>query len=303
MVINLMRKEQEICNGIEWIDISAPTNAEMDELSNKYRLNHHMVRDCMEPEHLPKYEKSGEVHFLLLRFYAHIFDSRMATIQDMTNKIAVFYNSTFIITIHVSQTPFLDVIRNRYVVNGDCASVTDLLSRIAWHALDTYTEPANRLSEQLDFYEKQIMLKDSGAGHIEDLYMIKREISILNKILTLMYEPINHIYPAPGEEASIQDVRDELLKLQTLYGQVLEGANNLVNLAMSFSAQKTNDVVKLLTVFSVFFMPLTFISSIYGMNFRHMPELEKQWGYPALLLVMVIVTASIFFWFKRKKWL
>jgi magnesium transporter len=72
---------------------------------------------------------------------------------------------------------------------------------------------------------------------------------------------------------------------------------------MSFAAQKTNDVMKVLTIFSVFFMPLTFIVGIYGMNFEFMPELKQKWGYPIVLIVMAIVTGVIYQWFRKKKWL
>ena len=89
--------------------------------------------------------------------------------------------------------------------------------------------------------------------------------------------------------------------MRTLYGQVVEEVNNLMNLFMSFSAQRTNDVVKVLTIFSVFFMPLTFIVGIYGMNFEFMPELKQKWGYPGVMILMFIVTACIYIWFKRKK--
>ena len=81
-----------------------------------------------------------------------------------------------------------------------------------------------------------------------------------------MLDPINHIKTSPEDEAELQDVRDQHLKIQTLYTQVLEDVNNLMNLYVSFSAQKTNDVMKILTIFSVFFMPLTFIVGIYRMN-------------------------------------
>ena len=66
---------------------------------------------------------------------------------------------------------------------------------------------------------------------------------------------------------------------------------------------KTNDVMKVLTIFSVFFMPLTFIVGIYGMNFQYMPELQQRWGYPASLILMAAVSALIYGWFKRKDWL
>ena len=278
------RKEEIICEQIKWIDITDPSVQEMEDLSKEYHLNHYIVRDCMQPEHLPKYEFVDDVHFLMLRFYSHDFDKRIITIQDLTNKIAIFYTDYFLITIHKSEATFIETLRKRYVAPGKCTSATDLLAQIAWHALETYDEPANRLSEQVDFYENQVMLKNSGSDYIEALYLIKREASIAYKVLMLMLEPINHIYIKPGEETALQDVRDQHLKMQTLYNQILEDVNNLLNLSMSFAAQRTNDVMKVLTIFSVFFMPLTFIAGIYGMNFEYMPELSKN---GAILLPLV----------------
>ena len=300
---SMARKEQLICNQMKWIDITEPTNREMEELSNEYNLNQHIVRDCMQPEHLPKYEFVDGVHFLILRFFAHSIDKRLVTIQDLTNKIAIFYADHFLITIHKSEAKFLDTLRNKFVAPGKCSSTTQLLAQIVWQSLESYDEPANRLSEQVDFYENQVMLKNSGGDHIEALYIIKREASISHKVLMLMLEPINHIYIKKGEETALQDVRDQHLKMQTLYNQVLEDVNNLLNLSMSFAAQKTNEVMKVLTIFSVFFMPLTFIAGIYGMNFHYMPELTRKWGYPGSLALMAIIAIVIYLWFKRKKWL
>lgn len=292
-----------ICTEVFWIDVLNPTPQEMQELSETYELNEHTVRDCLQPEHLPKYEYVDDVHFLILRFYAHVFDKRLATIQDMSNKLAIFYSDNFLITIHKADVPFLGVIRKRFVAPGKCASVSDVLMRITWNALETFDEPANRLSEQVDFHETQIMMKKMEVDHMESLYIIKREASIGHKILMLMLEPLNHIHAKAGDEAALQDVRDQHLKIQTFYVQVLEDVNNLMNLYLSFAAQRTNDVVRVLTVFSVFFMPLTFIAGIYGMNFDFMPELRQKWGYPGVMLLMFIVIAAIYFWFKRKKWL
>jgi magnesium transporter len=72
---------------------------------------------------------------------------------------------------------------------------------------------------------------------------------------------------------------------------------------MSYSAQKTNEVMKVLTIFSAYFLPLTFIVGIYGMNFRYMPELESVYGYPAVIMGMIIIFVLIYAWFRRRKWL
>ena len=297
------RKEQFISEGIEWVDLTDPTNAEMQEISERFGLNPHTVKDCMEPAHLPKYELDEQTHFLILRFYAHNFNSTMATIQEITNKLAIFFSDTFIITIHVSGISFLDVLRKKYVTNGKCFSTSELITRIVWNALETFDNPVNRLSEQIDFYENQLIVKKSNSDQTEALYFIKRQASITHKILLLMQEPINHLYAKTGEEAALQDVKDQYLKMQTLYNQVLEDVTNLTNLHLSFSAQRTNEVMKILTIFSVFFLPLTFIVGLYGMNFKFMPELGQRWAYPAVLLIMAFVTVMVYLWFRRKRWL
>jgi magnesium transporter len=72
---------------------------------------------------------------------------------------------------------------------------------------------------------------------------------------------------------------------------------------MSTSANKTNDVMKILTIFSAYFLPLTFIVGLYGMNFDFMPELGWKYGYPMVIGFMVLVFLLIYIWFRRKKWL
>ncbi|MGZ5247956.1 MAG: CorA family divalent cation transporter [Flavitalea sp.] len=297
--------EKILSDQLKWIDVYDPSGSEMEELSSQYQLNKHTVRDCMQPEHLPKYEYDDDtaVHFLILRFYAHTPNKKMATIQELTNKIAIFCTDKFIITIHKEKTPFLDSIKRRQPSDSNFTT-TQLLSRIVWLALETYDDPAERLSEQLDFHENQVLVKKVSSHDTEALYYIKRQATVSHKVLLLMLEPINHIEVNQGEETHLlQDVRDQHLKMQTLYSQILEEVNNLLNLSMSFAAQRTNEVMRVLTLFSVFFMPLTFIVGIYGMNFEFMPELNEKWGYPAILILMVLIALTIYFWFKRKNWL
>lgn len=101
----------------------------------------------------------------------------------------------------------------------------------------------------------------------------------------------------------LQDIGDSQVKLQLFYDQLSEDSQNLVSTYMSYSAQKTNEVMKVLTLFSAYFLPLTFIVGIYGMNFDHMPELRHRYGYPIIMLMMLLIFLLIFFWFKRRKWL
>lgn len=288
---------------IKWIDVKDPTRDEIDAISKEYQFPHHLLSDSLDPDHLPKYDEVHDLHFLIVRFYVHALDRPITTIQELTSKVGIFYNDEFIITIHRNEAHFLKDIKTKYLDTGKITSPTDFVLKILWYVLETFDEPAQRLSEQMDFYERRIILKEIEQGHLEALYLMKRKASLCQKILTLTNEPINHIRTKDKYEMSLDDVKDHQLKVSTLYSHILDNATNLMNLYISFSAQKTSDVMKILTIFSVFFMPLTFIVGIYGMNFDFMPELRERWGYPIVILVMLTVVAIIYSWFKRKKWL
>ena len=101
----------------------------------------------------------------------------------------------------------------------------------------------------------------------------------------------------------MQDTQDLQTKVETLYQQLDGAATNLMNLYLSLSSQRTNEAMRVLTVFSAFFLPLTFIAGIYGMNFAFMPELTWKLGYPGVLVSMVAIAGAIFVWFKRKNWI
>ncbi len=86
-----------------------------------------------------------------------------------------------------------------------------------------------------------------------------------------------------------------------LFEELYEDANNILNTYLSITTKKSNDVMKLLTVFAAFFMPLTFIVGIYGMNFAQMPELQWKYGYFIVLVLMMSISVLIFIWYKILK--
>jgi magnesium transporter len=78
--------------------------------------------------------------------------------------------------------------------------------------------------------------------------------------------------------------------------------SSLLDIYLSSVSSKLNEVMKILTIFSAIFIPLTFVAGIYGMNFKHMPELDWKWGYPGVWVVFITIATSLYFFFKRKGW-
>jgi len=289
---------------IVWTDISEPTHQELEEISKKYSLNAYTLMDSLDPDHLPKYEEHNDTHFIIVRMLKDAEHAEAHTVQDLSSKIAIFYNNDFIVTIHRRAEELLKEVRKVHIDSGKVKSTTGIVVRIIRETLHTYDRPAMKLSSDIDFFESQLFLKKNfPADLIKAIYFLKNRAGTYKKLLLLTNEVVSSVRAEGEDRPAMRDAHDLHTKLLMLYDQVQDDANNLLNIYLSLSARKTNDVMKILTIFSVFFMPLTFIVGVYGMNFKFMPELEYKWGYPLALIAMVVVSCIIFIWFRRKKWL
>lgn len=298
----------EICqiNGtdITWIDISDPKEGELEDVSRKYNLNSYTLIDSLDPDHLPKYEEHNDTHFAIIRILQDEKSKNEQTIQSLSSKIALFFNDHFIISIHRYAHSIIGEIKTNFVDTNKITTPTGIAIRIIRDTLHSYEQPAMKLSDEIDFYESKLFLKKNvPPDMIEGIYYLKNKAGLYKKLLLLSNEVVSSIRVEGEDRPALRDVRDLHTKLLMLYDQIQEDANNLLNIYLSLSARKTNDVMKILTIFSVFFMPLTFIVGVYGMNFDFMPELRYKYGYPITMLVMAIVSVIIYIWFKRKRWL
>jgi magnesium transporter len=278
-----------------WIDICQPDQKSLDKIAEEYKLDYFQIKDSLEQGHLPKFEKQPNYDFLILRAFTSTIQQGSTTINELSNKIAFFYNGEKFITIHRSQFDFLKTNKKSY------KNTEEILIYLIHKMVESYQPPLNELDEKIATIEKIIFLKNYSKVSLEDLYFLKTQTRITKKLLQLFQIVINQVEVSEATKTALQDIKDKLLSLILNYDEVQENANNLLNTYLSVNAQKSNDVMKLLTIFSAFFLPLTFVAGIYGMNFENMPELKWQTGYFMTLGIMAVIAIIIFYWFKRKK--
>src|SRR5438309_1060404 len=129
-------KETVLCDGIKWIDLTNPTREEVEHVNHDYGFNQHLLHDCLDPDHLlPKYEVLKKMHFLLVRYYNHSIDKRIATIQELTSKIALFYTDTIVVSIHREELHFLHDVKLKCVDEGTVTTIPALIAKILWYAI------------------------------------------------------------------------------------------------------------------------------------------------------------------------
>jgi magnesium transporter len=282
-------------NNFVWVDICHPSKASLDQIAEENQLDYFQIKDSLEPGHLPKFEKQPTYNFLILRAFTSTIHQGATTVNELSNKIAFFYNEQKLITIHRKQFDFLESINKEY------QSPEEILLHLIHKMVQTYQHPLDDLDEKITQIEKIIFLKDNARISLKDLYFLKSQARITKKLLHLFQNVILQIEVSEPSKTALQDIKDQLLSLILNYDEVLENANNLLNTYLSVNAQKSNDVMKLLTIFSAFFLPLTFVVGIYGMNFEHMPELKWEMGYFLTLGAMAVIALIIYLWFKRKR--
>jgi magnesium transporter len=282
-------------DNFKWIDIGNPKKDQLEKIADEYKLDYFQILDSLEHGHLPKFEKLPEYNFAILRAYVGENNDKYSTVQELSNKIAFFYNDKKLITVHRAHFDFLENINQKF--NNTSQLLIFIINKMA----QTYTQPSIWHSNRIDDVEKAVFLKDYTKISLEDLYFQKSQTRISKKLLMITQDVVNKIIVDDESKTALQDVKDKILSLILIYDEVAEDASNLMHTYLSVTAKKSNDVIKLLTVFSVFFLPLTFLVGVYGMNFDFMPELHWKYGYLVVWWMMILISLMIFFWFKKRK--
>ena len=290
-----MKISEKQFDSFKWIDIENPNKEDLETIKKEYGINFYLIKDSLEKGHLPKYEKNHNIDFYIFRAYTSDIKLQYDKVGEMSNKIAFFLFEDKLITIHRAHFHFLHIHDEKNI------TINELFLKIVRLMVETFQKPTSDISNKLNEIERVLFLKDYKSIMLEELYYIKSQARILKKILQISQSVIDHSAQNFVQSSQFQDIKDELLNLHTYNEESVENVNQLMTTYLSINDQKNNDVVKLLTIFSVFFLPLTFIVGIYGMNFDFMPELKWKFGYLFSFSLMVIVVIIIYIWFRKKK--
>jgi len=284
-----------------WLDATNPTPEELSELTKQYALHPSSVQDCLEPMHLPKYERIGATVFLIVRAYDEDTGPDADSAQKLTRKVAVFIQEHLVLTIHRKGQRYLTELRAATPADAQRDTVLyDLLHGV----LQSYRAPLEDAETQVAHFEEHLFENEEVADIIRSIHLLKRRVTVIRWMVRRTQELLQELKPLSEKSApALRDVLDRAAGLYFAADELLDDVNNLLNVQLSLAAHRTSEVMRVLTIFSVFFMPLTFIVGIYGMNFEHMPELKWRWGYGAAMGLMACASLGIFLWFRRKGWM
>lgn len=293
---------------IVWLNICGISDTPlMEALGKGLNLHPLMLEDIMSVDQRPKCDDYLETLYLVLKNLT--YDHETQSIYD--EQVSIILGNGYVISFSENPTTVFNPIIDRLHTAGSrvrkrgadflCYSLMDCI-------VDHYLVVLEHVDVELDGIEIELMhhLTNETMARIQHK---KREISTLRRCIWPLREVINRFQrletPLIKETTKlyIQDVHDHTIQAIETIESFRDSSNQLLDTYMSAMTQKMNEVIKLLTIVATIFVPLTFIASLYGMNFQNIPELSWSFGYYYVLLLMASVAGCMLYYFKRKKWL
>jgi len=293
---------------ITWINIDGVHEVKIiEEIGKHFNLHPLILEDIVDTDQRPKIKDFGDYIFIILKML--YCDKKSNTIR--VEQVSLILGKNYIISFQEREGDVFSFIRERIRNNiGRIRkSGADYLAYSLIDAIvDNYFTIIERLDEEIENLEDKVIIQPNPSN-VQAIHKLKRDLIFLRKSVWPLREVINFL--EKGESPLV--LKSTNIYLRDVYGhtiQVMDTVETLrdvisgiLDIYLSSINTRMNEIMKMLTIIATIFIPLTFITGIYGMNFQYMPEVKWFWGYPAVLLGMSIIGIVMVIYFKRKKWM
>lgn len=292
----------------KWIDIVEPKKDDLKNLVSEFQLEDRIILNAMDPEHLPKYEKTPNALIVFLRLADTTKKSNTINIQELTTKITIIIKDNLLISLHRPDHDFIKSLRES---SSKDIKILDLSKQLVEKSIKSFDDPIIKLEDRLEELENKIHKGTKNKNLLKEGFNIKRKLLAFKKIIKFYIETFHYIdtHPEFGWP-KITGLIEYADRLNYYLDDAIENVSGLMSMYLSIEAFKTNEasfktneIMKVLTVFSLFFLPLNFLAGVYGMNFDYMPELKHPQGYFVVLFIMAAISITTFIWVYRKGWI
>jgi magnesium transporter len=292
---------------VNWINVSGLHNVKLiEQIGIHFKLHPLLLEDVVHVDQRPKTEDFGEYLFFTIKVF-----HKKSTQETDFEHISFVLGEDFIICFQENPEDNFDLIRNR--LKNSFGKIREkradyLFYRFIDTIIDHYFIILDGIAERIELLEDEVMERPNNST-LQKLQLVRKELIYLRRSIYPLRESINSILKSETKllnqetERFFTDVYDhtiQVIESMETYRELLSG---IMDLYMNTASNRMNEIMKVLTIMSTIFIPLTFIAGIYGMNFEHMPELKHQWAYPLALGLMVLIALFMLVYFKRKKWL
>lgn len=295
-------------NSVTWINIDGLHDAELiKELGRMFNIHDLLLEDMLDTGQRPKVLETDDLMVMIVKVINYDEENKKLSAEQ----ISLILDDTFLVTLQEKVGDHFDFIRDRIrKAKGRVRRKnTDYLTYLLLDAIvDNYLIQIEHLGNSIEKNEPYIFASNPPKGLMQKMYKHKTDVNFLRKNIRPVKEVVLHLIENESgfiEEDNLKYFRD-LNDLVDQASDTIEIYQTMLNDQMVIYHanvdSKANETMKVLTIFSAFFIPLTFVAGVYGMNFDVFPELHFKYGYLYFWVVVTVIVIGLLIYFRRRKW-
>lgn len=292
---------------VTWIDVVGLHRVDaIEKIGKTYNLHPLVLEDILNIHQRAKIEYFEDYIFIVLKMLT--YDDKSHEIES--EQISMVLGDGFVFTFQERISDIFDPIRDR--IENDKGAIRKRGADYLLHALidiivDHYYVILEKLGEEIESLESAVITNPSHDT-VQAIHKFKSNLISMRRSAWPLREVLSQLSKGDSRlitEALLyfRDVYDHTIQAIDTVEMFRDMASSLLDIYLSSISNKTNEIMKVLTIIATIFIPLTLIAGIYGMNFKYMPELEWRYGYPMVLIVMFVIGIGMVVYFKRKGWM
>jgi magnesium transporter len=298
--------------GFVWLGLYEPTEEELGAIAARYDLHPLAVEDAVFAHQRPKLERYDDALFMVLKTATYVEHEELTATSEVvdTGEVMVFLGPHYVITVRHGHHGELGDLRHRLEEQHDllCLGPAAVLYAVADLVVDTFVDVSGAVEDDVDELEASVF-SPSRTDDIGRLYQLKRELMSLRRAVSPLEVPLQklaerQIDVVPDAMRSyFRDVLDHAIRVRDQVAGLDELLTSILQASLARTSMADNEDMRKISAWAGIIAVPTAIAGIYGMNFEHMPELDTQYGYPVVLLVIALACFLLHRGFKRNGWL
>jgi magnesium transporter len=288
-----------------WLGLLDPSEQEVREVGERFGLHELALEDAFKGHQRPKLEDYEESYFIVLK--PARYDDAKEEVEF--GEIMLFVSATYVIAVRHGMASGLGDARKRLeaepglLAAGPGAAVWAILDKV----VDDYAPVVEGIDN--DITEVETSIFGQGADATQRIYFLKREVIEFHHATAPLLAPLESLerggFPDMSDQLRryFRDVADHARRVDEQVSAQRELLTSILEANLALLGVRQNEVVRAISAYAAIIAVPTFLASIWGMNFEHMPELDETWGYPAALALMALVVVSLHHFFRRIRWL
>ncbi len=289
---------------LRWYHLEEPDSPLLDQLGQQFGFHELEIEDCRHRRHTAKLEEYDN-HVFVIANSLHFVPE---TCGVWFGEVAFFLGQDFLVTVHLGRTRSVEAVLPRVKAVSKMQRPDRALHALFDTMVDRYLPVLDKMGDRMEEIEDSVH-QSPDQKDLEDIFAIKRGLIEFRRTVSAMREMVNSLMRlrAPYYRADMaaywRDLYDHVIRALATIETFRDLTASMLEIYLTASANRTNEIMKILTIYATILLPMVVITGYFGMNFAHLPLLESRYGTTLVHILMFVFSAGLLLYFRKKRWL